>query len=108
MEKSNIFRIWAIIRMNNYFFFRLLMFVCISYWTSNGRLFGLKKLSSFVSFQGLCEKLTKEAKANYISDVHAPGRFRCNGALENLEEFRNAFNCSPDSKMVSKSMCRIW
>lgn len=38
-----------------------------------------------------------------LEDVHAPGRFRVNGVLANLDGFRSAFSCSPDSKMISKN-----
>ncbi len=43
-------------------------------------------------------------------DPHAPGRFRVNGTLVNLPEFRQTFACPADAKMVRppEKRCTVW
>jgi endothelin-converting enzyme/putative endopeptidase len=41
-------------------------------------------------------------------DPHSPGRFRVNGTVSNMPEFREAFHCKPDAKMVNQNACRVW
>ena len=44
------------------------------------------------------------------SDVHSPGKWRCNGPLQNLPEFWEAFNCKAGDPMVRPDSLRtrIW
>src|SRR6185369_446786 len=41
-------------------------------------------------------------------DPHSPGRWRLNGTLSNMPEFREAFHCKPDAAMVRQNACRVW
>lgn len=41
-------------------------------------------------------------------DPHSPGRWRVNGTLSNMPEFRDAFQCKPDAAMVRQNACRVW
>jgi putative endopeptidase len=64
----------------------------------------------FVGFgQAWCAK----ARPDYerlvaMADVHAPPRWRVNGALSATPEFARAFRCKPGSKMVPAKQCVIW
>jgi putative endopeptidase len=42
------------------------------------------------------------------SDPHATGQYRVIGTVSNLREFRDAFSCPADAKMVRKNACEIW
>ena len=41
-------------------------------------------------------------------DPHSPGRFRVNGTVSNMPEFREAFHCAANAKMVNQKACRVW
>jgi endothelin-converting enzyme/putative endopeptidase len=41
-------------------------------------------------------------------DPHSPEKYRVNGVLSNMKEFRNAFHCQPGQPMVRKNACRVW
>ena len=41
-------------------------------------------------------------------DVHAPNRWRTNGVLQNLDEFRKAFGCATGTPMAPARVCRVW
>ncbi|HEX3321601.1 MAG TPA: M13 family metallopeptidase [Terriglobales bacterium] len=41
-------------------------------------------------------------------DPHSPGRWRVNGTLSNMPEFRDAFQCKPNAAMVRQNACRVW
>ena len=41
-------------------------------------------------------------------DPHSPARFRVNGTVTNMPEFREAFQCKPEAPMVSRNACRVW
>ncbi len=43
-----------------------------------------------------------------LTDPHSPGRWRVNGTLANMPEFRQAFSCKPTDAMVNPRPCRIW
>lgn len=45
---------------------------------------------------------------NYLTNVHAPNRFRVIGPFSNMQEFSNDFNCPVGSKMNPIDKCRIW
>jgi putative endopeptidase len=42
------------------------------------------------------------------NDTHAISRFRVNGPLRNMPEFRQAFGCKEKDNMVRSDICRIW
>jgi endothelin-converting enzyme/putative endopeptidase len=59
--------------------------------------------------QAWCTKRRDElTRMRVTTDPHSPPQFRVNGPLSNLPEFRTAFSCKPDSKMVRKDACVVW
>jgi len=59
--------------------------------------------------QAWCSK-DREAEAirRLTVDVHAPPRWRVNGALRNLPEFASAFGCAANTAMAPAQTCTIW
>lgn len=59
--------------------------------------------------QGWCEN-TRPERARVLAQTnpHSPGRYRVNGVLSNMPEFRKAFSCKADAPMVRENMCRVW
>ena len=41
-------------------------------------------------------------------DPHSPEKYRANGVVSNMPEFRQAFHCQPGQPMVRENSCRIW
>ena len=41
-------------------------------------------------------------------DPHSPGKYRVNGTVSNMPEFREAFHCKPDVAMANQNACRVW
>ena len=41
-------------------------------------------------------------------DPHSPGKYRVNGTVSNMPEFREAFHCKADAPMVRQNACRVW
>jgi putative endopeptidase len=59
--------------------------------------------------QSWCSKFRDEAvRLRAATDPHAPPRFRVNGPLANLPEFREAFACKDGSAMVRAPPCEVW
>ena len=56
-----------------------------------------------------CENQTPEF-ARLLANVneHSPGRYRVNGVVSNMPEFREAFHCKPGQPMVRENACRVW
>jgi endothelin-converting enzyme/putative endopeptidase len=50
------------------------------------------------------ENLRMHAK----TDPHSPGRYRVNGLVVNMPEFRQAFSCPANAPMVKQQPCRVW
>jgi endothelin-converting enzyme/putative endopeptidase len=42
------------------------------------------------------------------TDPHPLGRYRVNGTVSNLPEFREAFACKAGDSMIRKDGCEIW
>ena len=56
-----------------------------------------------------CENATdQDFRRRAQEDVHAPGRWRANGVLQNSEDFRKAFGCSAGTPMAPRTTCRVW
>ena len=56
-----------------------------------------------------CENSSPEERRNRaMTDPHSPGRYRTNGVLQNMPEFREAFSCKAGQPMVSENACRVW
>jgi len=47
-------------------------------------------------------------RANAITDPHSPPRYRINGVVANLPQFKKAFNCGDKAPMVKEKECKIW
>jgi putative endopeptidase len=59
--------------------------------------------------QWACENQRPEnLRVNAITNPHSPGKYRINGVVSNLPEFKNAFKCGDDAPMVNKKICKIW
>ncbi|MGA2965259.1 MAG: M13 family metallopeptidase, partial [Terriglobales bacterium] len=41
-------------------------------------------------------------------DPHSPEKYRTNGVVSNMTEFRGAFHCKPGQPMVRENACRMW
>jgi len=41
-------------------------------------------------------------------DPHSPEKYRANGVVSNMKEFREAFRCKPGQPMVRENACRVW
>ena len=41
-------------------------------------------------------------------DPHSPEKYRANGVVSNMPEFRTAFHCKPGQPMVRENSCRVW
>jgi endothelin-converting enzyme/putative endopeptidase len=56
-----------------------------------------------------CENMRPEVARLYAqTNPHAPGRYRVNGVVSNMPEFKNAFSCKADAPMVRHPACRVW
>jgi endothelin-converting enzyme/putative endopeptidase len=64
----------------------------------------------FVGYaQWACENETDEAKrASAVTNPHSPARWRVNGVVANMPEFREAFACKPGQPMAREGACRVW
>ncbi len=49
---------------------------------------------------------TKRLRATV--DPHSPDKYRANGVVSNMSEFRAAFHCKPGQPMVRENSCRVW
>ena len=41
-------------------------------------------------------------------DPHSQGKYRVNGTVQNMPEFREAFHCAANAAMVNQNACRVW
>src|SRR5262249_52959132 len=56
-----------------------------------------------------CQNVTEQAARQLAqTDPHSPGRFRVEGSVTNMEEFREAFGCKVGQRMAPVDMCRVW
>lgn len=64
----------------------------------------------FISYaQVWCENATdQDFRRRAQEDVHASGRWRTNGVLQNMPEFRKAFGCAANAPMAPANACRVW
>jgi predicted metalloendopeptidase len=64
----------------------------------------------FISFaQVWCENASdQDFRRRAQEDVHSPGRWRANGVLQNMPEFRKAFGCKEGAPMAPANACRVW
>jgi putative endopeptidase len=52
----------------------------------------------------------EDLRVRALTDPHSPARFRINGVVVNMPEFREAFSCKDGQPMVAPAgkMCRVW
>jgi len=64
----------------------------------------------FVAYgQGWCTNERDENKRLRATvDPHSPAKYRANGVVSNMKEFREAFHCKPGQRMVRENACRVW
>jgi putative endopeptidase len=66
----------------------------------------------FVGFaQWDCENNRPEnERVNAITNPHSPGKYRINGVVVNVPEFRTAFSCKADQPMAKppEKVCHVW
>jgi putative endopeptidase len=64
----------------------------------------------FISYaQVWCESATdQDFRRRAQEDVHSSGRWRANGVLQNMPEFRKAFGCRDGTPMAPATACRVW
>ena len=64
----------------------------------------------FVGYaQWACEDERDENKRlGAATDPHSPGKYRVNGLMVNMPEFKQAFSCKVGDPMVSAKPCRVW
>jgi endothelin-converting enzyme/putative endopeptidase len=64
----------------------------------------------FIGFaQWACENQRPEnLRANAITNPHSPDKYRVNGIVSNLPEFKKAFNCPDNAPMVREKACKVW
>ena len=64
----------------------------------------------FIAYgQVWCENATdQDFRRRAQEDVHASGRWRANGVLQNMPEFRKAFGCKEGAPMAPVNVCRVW
>jgi endothelin-converting enzyme/putative endopeptidase len=56
-----------------------------------------------------CENARPEAeRLKAATNPHSSNKYRVNGPLSNMPEFKKAFSCKADAPMVRSSACRVW
>ncbi len=56
-----------------------------------------------------CQNATEESlRLLAQTNPHSPARFRINGVVQNMPEFRDAFACKAGQPMVREPACRVW
>ena len=59
--------------------------------------------------QWACENDRPEnLRVTAMTDPHSPGRFRVNGLVVNMPQFKQAFQCKAGQPMVKEKRCRVW
>jgi putative endopeptidase len=64
----------------------------------------------FISFAQIwCENRTDQySRVSARTDPHSPGQFRANGAVQNFDQFGNAFGCHKGQPMMPDHPCVVW
>lgn len=64
----------------------------------------------FVAYgQSWCENERDEDKRLRATvDPHSPAKYRANGVVANMPEYREAFHCKTGQPMVRENSCRVW
>jgi putative endopeptidase len=64
----------------------------------------------FISWgQVWCQNQTPESlRLHAATDPHSPGKYRVNGVVQNMPEFREAWGCKQGRPMAPANACRVW
>ncbi|MFZ0685840.1 MAG: M13 family metallopeptidase [Terriglobales bacterium] len=64
----------------------------------------------FLGFANVwCQNRTDAISRMMVAvDPHSPPRYRVNGTVSNMPEFREAFHCGATAPMVNQNACRVW
>jgi putative endopeptidase len=56
-----------------------------------------------------CESRTDAIARMLVTlDPHSPTKYRVNGTVSNMPEFREAYHCAATAPMVNQNACRVW
>ncbi len=56
-----------------------------------------------------CQNMTDAMTRMLVTiDPHSPPRYRVNGTVSNMPEFREAYHCAATAPMVNQNACRVW
>jgi endothelin-converting enzyme/putative endopeptidase len=56
-----------------------------------------------------CESRTDAISRMLVTlDPHSPSKYRVNGTVSNMPEFREAYHCAATAPMVNQNACRVW
>jgi predicted metalloendopeptidase len=59
--------------------------------------------------QWACENTrAEEERMSAMTDPHSPSRYRVNGLVVNMPEFRQAFGSTPGKPLYKEEVCRVW
>ena len=50
----------------------------------------------------------KASRCSAITNPHSPDKYRINGVVTNMPEFRQAFQCKAGQPMVRENPCKVW
>jgi endothelin-converting enzyme/putative endopeptidase len=93
------------------------LFLAYSAWEESVRGKTLKAIDAltpaqrfFVAYaQGWCSNERPEIlRMRAATNPHSPERYRTNGVVSNMPEFRRAFSCESAAPMVRTPGCRVW
>ena len=64
----------------------------------------------FVGYaQWACENTRpEEQRVSAATNPHSPGKYRVNGLVSNMPEFRQAFACTAGKPLYKEEVCRVW
>jgi putative endopeptidase len=64
----------------------------------------------FVGYgQSWCSNSRPETlRMRAVTDPHSPEKYRTNGVVSNMPEFREAFSCKAGQPMVREPVCKVW
>jgi len=64
----------------------------------------------FLGFANVWCQNRSDQISRYLANIdpHSPGKWRVNGTVSNMPEFREAYHCKADAAMVRANACRVW
>ena len=64
----------------------------------------------FLGFANVwCQNRTDAISRMLVTiDPHSPGKYRVNGTVSNMPEFREVYHCAATAPMVNQNACRVW